>query len=99
MNNDELNKILMKADVDLDSLKDRCHDLYEENQKLKDLCNKYEEEHNITFKKWQKDIQANKKAIESLKLKQIRYVNENDYIIDDGDLQEEINILQGKDND
>lgn len=34
------------------------------------------------------------KAIESLKLKQIRYVNESDYVLDDGDLQEEINILQ-----
>lgn len=31
---------------------------------LKELCNKYEEEHNTTFKEWQKDIQANRKAKE-----------------------------------
>lgn len=32
--------------------------------KLQELCDKYEEEHNTTFKEWQKDIQANKEAIE-----------------------------------
>lgn len=35
MNNEELNKIIMKADNDLDTLKDRLHELYEEKQKLK----------------------------------------------------------------
>lgn len=35
MSDEMLNKIMMKADSDLDSLKDRCHDLYEENQNLK----------------------------------------------------------------
>ena len=39
----------------------------EEIQRLKELCNKYEEEHNTTFKEWQKDIQANKKAVKLLK--------------------------------
>ena len=67
LSDEELNKIMMKADDDLDKLKDRCHELYEENQKLKGLCNKYEEEHNTIFKEWQQDIQANKKAIEELK--------------------------------
>jgi hypothetical protein len=36
MVNEELNKIIMKADSDLEALKDRCHELYEENQKLKE---------------------------------------------------------------
>ena len=36
-------------------------DLRKENQELKELCNKYEEEHNTTFKQWQKDIQKLKK--------------------------------------
>lgn len=67
MGDEELNKIMMKADGDLDRLKDRCHELYEENQKLKELCDKYEEEHNTIFKEWQKDIQANKKAVEYIK--------------------------------
>lgn len=38
------------------------------NKELEELCNKYEEEHKTTFKIWQKDIQANKKAIEKLQL-------------------------------
>ena len=38
--------------------------LQEENKKLKELCDKYEEEHNTTFIEWKKDIKANKKAIE-----------------------------------
>lgn len=29
---------------------------FEENEKLKELCNKYEEEHNTTFEEWKKDI-------------------------------------------
>lgn len=31
---------------------------------LQKLCNKYEEEHNTTFKEWQKDIRANRKTKE-----------------------------------
>lgn len=42
LSNEELNKIMMKADNDLDMLKDRCHDLYEENEELKKKCNMYE---------------------------------------------------------
>ena len=41
--------------------------LKEENKKLKELCDKYEEEHKTTFIEWQKDIKANKKAIEFMK--------------------------------
>lgn len=42
LSDEELNRIMMKADNDLDMLKDRCHELYEENKKLKDKCNMYE---------------------------------------------------------
>lgn len=42
LSDEELNKIIMKADDDLDRLKDRCHDLYEENKDLKNKCNMYE---------------------------------------------------------
>ena len=38
--------------------------LQKENKKLKELCDKYEEEHKTTFEEWKKDIKANKKAIE-----------------------------------
>ena len=40
------------------------NELQKENKKLKDLCDKYEEEHKTTFEEWKKDIKANKKAIE-----------------------------------
>lgn len=42
LSNEELNKIMMKADDDLERLKDRCHDLYEENEELKKKANMYE---------------------------------------------------------
>ena len=42
LSNEELNRIMMKADNDLDMLKDRCHDLYDENEELKKKCNMYE---------------------------------------------------------
>lgn len=38
--------------------------LQKENKKLKELCDKYEEEHKTTFEEWKKDIKANKKAVE-----------------------------------
>lgn len=36
LTDEQLNAIIDKADADLDRLKDRCHDLYEENQQLKE---------------------------------------------------------------
>ena len=42
LSNEQLNSIMAKADNDLDALKDRCHDLYEENLLLKKKCNMYE---------------------------------------------------------
>ena len=70
---------------------------YIKYNELKGLCNKYEEEHNTTYQEWQKDIQANKKAIE--------YIKENacwDTICHDDLCYDEcdvlLNILQGEDN-
>ena len=40
------------------------NELQKDNKQLKDLCDKYEEEHSTTFEEWKKDIKANKKAIE-----------------------------------
>ena len=34
--------------------------LQEENKRLKELCDKYEEEHNTTFQKWLKELKENK---------------------------------------
>ncbi len=95
LSNEELNKIMMKADDDLDRLKDRCHELYEENKELKDKCNMYE------MNMYREENEKNNykriinKAIELLKLKQIRYDNEVDYALNDNDLLEVIDVLEG----
>ena len=74
--------------------------LREENKKLKDLCDKYEEEHKTTFEEWKKDIKANKKAIEYIE-NVIRYYNGQDiekafylYIHKDS-VHDLLNILKG----
>lgn len=60
---------------------------------LKELCNKYEEEHNTTFKEWQKNIQANKKAIEYIRTQQTIF---KDYdIVIEKQLKNISNILEG----
>lgn len=92
MSDEQLNKILMKADSDLEALKDRCHELYEENERLKQ-ANKILEEN------WLLYMKCCEKAVEYLSLKQIRYENEDDYVITDVDLQEIINILQDGNDD
>lgn len=36
ISDDELNQMLVRADYEFDSIKDKCHDLYDENVKLKE---------------------------------------------------------------
>lgn len=61
---------------------------------LKELCDKYEEEHNTTFKEWQKNIQANKKAIEYIRIQQTIF-KDYDTVIEN-QLKNISNILEGK---
>ena len=75
--------------------------LLEENEKLKELCNKYEEEHNTVFQEWTQDLLIRKKAIEYINhaqnygtMAQVMphlklYVNGDDLL----------NILQGSEDD
>lgn len=56
----------MSAKERLDILKERLDDLFTENQRLKELCDRYEEEHNNEFKKWQEATRRINKAIEYL---------------------------------
>ena len=71
---DKLNKIVPYASVpkelaymitsitpqDCKILLDYITNLQEENERLKELCDKYEEEHNTTFQKWLKELKENK---------------------------------------
>lgn len=47
--NEELRKKITNLEYKIERLE-------EENKKLKELCDKYEEEHKTTFIEWQKDI-------------------------------------------
>lgn len=61
---DKLQQENTKLRIQISAREEEYIKLQEENIKLKELCNKYEEEHSTTFIEWQKDIKANKKAIE-----------------------------------
>lgn len=54
--------------------------LEQEIERLKELCDKYEEEHKTTFETWQKDIKENKK-LHSIIKKVREYIKEK-YIED-----------------
>ena len=54
----------MSAKERLDILKERLDDLFTENQRLKQLCDRYEKEHNNEFKEWQKATKRIDKAVE-----------------------------------
>lgn len=41
--------------------KDKIKQLQQENERLKELCDKYEEEHNTTFQKWLKELKGGEK--------------------------------------
>lgn len=66
MTNEEVQEIVAKADAEYDRLKDRVHEQYDEIKRLKDLCNKYEEEHKTAFEEWKKAINIIKEVREEL---------------------------------
>ena len=45
---------------DIPILVEALEEANKEIERLKELCDKYEEEHNTTFETWQKDIKENK---------------------------------------
>ena len=74
----------VKANVILD---DENAELQGENQKLKELCDKYEEEHSTTFEYWKQLIKEdyksrNEKAIEFIKEKGCYYSGDFDDSLD-----------------
>ena len=101
MTNEELNKIMIKADNDLEMLKDRCHELYEENERLK------ADEHFFTecgFTNVEQlalcylDYKTRcEKAIEYIKDKEVLLINKNSTGIPEIKRSDLLNILQGSD--
>ena len=73
MQEDEIKNILKCLEMDmLDNkqikiLLDYITNLQEENTKLKELCNKYEEEHNTKFNEWVFDKRENERLKQIIK--------------------------------
>ena len=69
--------------------------LQEENKKLKDLCDKYEEEHNTTFIEWQKDINIIDELEKYLKKQMEYYKLDTDYYVEYKLTLDKLNELKG----
>lgn len=95
---------LYPPEDDIQELVDYILDLQEEIERLKELCDKYEEEHKTTFETWQKDIKENK-LLHSIINELERYINE-EYIYDElgmkifdaSELQDKLQELKGSEN-
>ena len=90
-------------------LKKKITNLQEEKERLKELCDKYEEEHNTAFKLWTMKMEEiptyeEKKELQNRIDKAIEYINislrdsfENDkYPLNGEDFELLLNILEGK---
>jgi hypothetical protein len=62
MSDKEVQQCVARAEAEYEWMKDKIHDQYEEIERLKDLCNKYEEEHNTTFNYWKELIKEDYKT-------------------------------------
>lgn len=74
-----------------DEILDLITNLQEENKKLKELCDKYEEEHRTTFEYWKQLV---KEDYKSRCEKAIEYINTHYLNANEPEL---LNILQGED--
>lgn len=78
-------------------------DKEKQNERLKELCNKYEEEHNTTFKMWEKDLKnfehEKNRELKSRIDKAVEYINwnYNHYRLSKVFNDKILNILQGSD--
>ena len=63
-------------------LSDYITNLQEENEQLKELCDKYEEEHKTTFEEWKKDINIIDELEKYLKKQMEYYKLDTDYYVE-----------------
>jgi hypothetical protein len=71
------------------------NELQKENKKLKELCDKYEEEHNTTFIEWQKDINIIDELEKYLKKQMEYYKLDTDYYVEYKLILNKLNELKG----
>lgn len=87
--NNYCNEELRKKITNLEYKNER---LEEDNKRLKELCDKYEEEHSTTFNYWKQLI---KEDYKSRCEKAIEYIKDNLYYCVDNDNTNLLNILKG----
>lgn len=87
--NNYCNEELRKKITNLEYKNER---LEEDNKQLKELCDKYEEEHSTTFNYWKQLI---KEDYKSRCEKAIEYIKDNLYYCVDNDDTNLLNILKG----
>lgn len=104
----DINVVGEKTVADFNELKDYITNLQEYNERqtkyiaellikitnLEELCNKYEEEHNTTFKEWQQDILINKATIEDIEFYKSRIDKAIDYIKKHTIMVESLNCVE-----
>ena len=74
-------------------------ELLNEIERLKDLCNKYEEEHKTTFEEWKKSINIIKEVREYIEKASDNEYSYGDYEIHYEVKKELLEILGGENND
>ena len=75
-------------------LLDYITNLQEENEKIKELCDRYEKEHKTTFEIWKKDIIKIDKAIEWINKHISKYEGKGIAIIDWDELSDPRKLLE-----
>ena len=86
--NEELRKKITNLEYKIERLE-------EDNKQLKDLCDKYEEEHNTTFIEWQKDINIIDELEKYLKKQMEYYKLDTDYYVEYKLTLDKLNELKG----
>lgn len=71
------------------------NELQKENKKLKELCDKYEEEHKTTFEEWKKDINIIDELEKYLKKQMEYYKLDTDYYVEYKLILNKLNELRG----
>ena len=103
MSDKQVQECVARAEAEYEWMKDKIHDQYEEIERLKDLCNKYEEEHNTTFQEWKIGISAREEIANDYKQRIDKALNKINNMFDNGnentvidDLLELEKILKGE---
>ena len=86
-----INQLLAELEMANRKLKEKDKEI----EQLKELCDKYEEEHNTTFIEWQKDINIIDELEKYLKKQMEYYKLDTDYYVEYKLTLDKLNELKG----